>query len=123
MEIHANGPKVLEHGNIGFLGFYAGPAIHIVDRNGLADPLLARLPARDTQNWRIGHFRRNVPAGYTNGFWTGANHLTDTNLAIFYDKLSGVIRGDLFTPQRWQEIWKLNTGQYAHLLPDPTFSP
>lgn len=116
MDIHTNGPVVLEHGNIGFLGFYAGPTIHIVDRNGLADPLLARLPARNIAEWRIGHFRRTVPAGYTDGFWTAENHIADPALAAYYDKLLLVIRGPLFTRQRWQEIWKFNTGQYDPLL-------
>lgn len=116
MDIRLNGPAVLEHGNIGFLGFYAGPAIHIVDRNGLADPLLARLPARDIAQWRIGHFRRNVPAGYTDGFWTAENHIADPALAEYYNKLLVVIRGPLFNRQRWQEIWKLNIGYYNHLL-------
>jgi arabinofuranosyltransferase len=116
MDIRVNGPAVLEHGNIGFLGFYAGPLVHIVDRNGLADPLLARLPARDIQNWRIGHFRRNVPEGYTDGFWTGENHLVNPHLALYYEKLQRVVRGDLFNRQRWVEIWKLNTGQYNNWL-------
>jgi arabinofuranosyltransferase len=106
----------LEHGNIGFLGFHAGPHIHIVDRNGLADPLLARLPARDSQDWRIGHFRRNVPEGYTEGFFTGQNLIHPPELALYYDKLSTVIRGDLWTKARWLEIWRFNTGQYDTLL-------
>jgi arabinofuranosyltransferase len=115
-EIHDQGPPVLEHGNIGFLGFHAGPHIHIVDRNGLADPLLARLPARDSQDWRIGHFRRNVPEGYTEGFFTGQNLIHPPELALYYDKLSTVIRGDLWTKARWLEIWRFNTGQYDALL-------
>jgi arabinofuranosyltransferase len=115
-EIHDQGPPVLEHGNIGFLGFHAGPHIHIVDRNGLADPLLARLPARDSQDWRIGHFRRNVPEGYTEGFFTGQNLIHPPELALYYDKLSTVIRGDLWTKARWLEIWRFNTGQYDTLL-------
>jgi arabinofuranosyltransferase len=115
-EIHDQGPPVLEHGNIGFLGFHAGPHIHIVDRNGLADPLLARLPARDSQDWRIGHFRRNVPEGYTEGFFTGQNLIHPPELALYYDKLSTVIRGDLWTKVRWLEIWRFNTGQYDALL-------
>jgi arabinofuranosyltransferase len=115
-EIHDQGPPVLEHGNIGFLGFYAGPQIHIVDRNGLADPLLARLPTHNLLEWRIGHFRRNVPAGYTEGFFTGENLIHQPELALYYDKLSTVIRGDLWTKARWLEIWKFNTGQYDAFL-------
>lgn len=111
--IHENGPLVLEHGNIGFLGFHAGPQVHIIDRNALADPLLARLPIQDPQNWRIGHFRRQVPAGYTESFFTGQNLIQPPELALYYDKLALLIRGDIWAKERWQEIWKFNTGHYA----------
>ena len=40
-----SGPdKVTVQGSIGFFGLMAGPDKHIVDRNALSDPLLARLP-------------------------------------------------------------------------------
>jgi arabinofuranosyltransferase len=115
-EINANGPPTIEHGNVGFLGYYAGPHIHIVDRNGLADPLLARLPVRDPQNWRIGHFRRQVPEGYTQTRATGVNSIQQPDLALYYEILVRVTQGDW---QRWQrlgDIWKLNMGGYDYLL-------
>jgi arabinofuranosyltransferase len=56
----APGVKVFEA--VGLLGYYAGPAVHIVDPVALTDPLLARQPA--DHPWRIGHFRRPLPRGY-----------------------------------------------------------
>ena len=45
-------------------GYYAGPNVYVVDELALADALLARLPARRVDQWRIGHFQRTLPAGY-----------------------------------------------------------
>ena len=113
----AAGPAVVEHGNVGFLGYYAGPAVHIIDRNGLTDPLLARLPVRDPADWRIGHFRRDVPAGYADTLRGGQNVIEDANLAAYFDVLARVPRGPLGSTERLREIWQLNRGAYAHLLP------
>lgn len=49
---------------IGMLALYAGPGVHVIDRNGLTDPYLARLPVDSTKPWRIGHMTREVPPDY-----------------------------------------------------------
>ena len=117
--LHAAGPAVVEHGNVGFLGYYAGPAVHIIDRNGLTDPLLARLPVRDLANWRIGHFRREVPAGYADTLRSGQNVIQDANLAAFYERLRRVTRGPLWNTERLREIWRLNVAQDSYpVLPE-----
>ena len=115
MELRRQGPAVVEHGNVGFLGYYAGPAVHIIDRNGLTDPLLARLPVRDPADWRIGHFRRDVPAGYADTLRSGENVIQDANLAAFYEPLRLVTRGPLWSMGRLHEVWRLNIGHYDHL--------
>jgi hypothetical protein len=98
-------------GSVGFYGYYAGPQVHVVDLLGLADPLLARLPPT-SRNWRIGHYGRTVPDGYVESLATGENYIEDDELAVYYEKLASVIRGDLFDPQRWVDVWRLNTGAY-----------
>ena len=118
--LRAAGPAVVEHGNVGFLGFYAGPAVHIIDRNGLTDPLLARLPVRDPADWRIGHFRRDVPAGYADTLRGGQNVIQDADLAAYFDVLAHATRGPLWSVERLREIWRINTGAYDHLLPQFT---
>jgi len=111
-----NGSIVIQNSGIGMLGYYAGPRVHIIDVLALADPLLARLPSDHVKDWRIGHFERNVPEGYTETLESSENKIADPNLAEYYDKLHLIISGDLWTAARWEAIWKMNTGQYDDLL-------
>lgn len=110
------GIALAERQSVGFFGFYAGPQVHVLDDMGLGDPLLARLPAPQIENWRIGHPFRYPPPGYLETLASGGNTLRHPALASYYDKLALVTRGELFDPQRWFEIYKLNTGAYDHLL-------
>lgn len=59
------GPEmpVVRNDSVGILGFFSGPDVLVLDPMGLGDPLLARLPA-DPDDWRIGHFGREIPDGY-----------------------------------------------------------
>jgi hypothetical protein len=109
------GPAVVQDMSIGFLGYFAGPRVHILDQLGLADPLLARLPPADS-DWRIGHLVRMVPDGYMETLASGENRIEDENLAAYYDVLAHVTRGDLFDVSRLIEAWKLNAGVYDHYL-------
>ena len=108
--------KVVVRGAIGLFGFYAGPDIYIVDIDGLANPLLARLPINPFASWRPGHFRREIPAGYVETLEEGTNILKDPHLAEYYDHLELITRGTLFDPDRIKAIWMLNTGRYNELL-------
>jgi arabinofuranosyltransferase len=114
LEAAESGQRVTVFGSVGFYGFEAGPHVYIVDIYALSDPLLARLPAKPRA--RIGHYIRNVPAGYVATLETGRNELQDPQLALYYDHLRIVTRGNLFDLQRLVEIWKFNTGQYDDLL-------
>ena len=64
LELFHSPERVHVAGNIGMMGYVAGTDKIIVDFYALADPLLARLPVRDPENWRIGHFQRAIPDGY-----------------------------------------------------------
>lgn len=101
---------------IGRNGFNASSYSHIIDLIGLSDPLIARLPARYNPSWRMGHPERILPPGYAMTQKLGRKTLEDPNLAQYYDKLNLVTRGPLFDSQRLQEIWRLNTGAYDHLI-------
>lgn len=107
---------LIERLGIGLFGYYAGPEVYILDRLALADPLLARLPMRQDVNWRVGHYERLLPPGYKQTLQLGQNMLQDPDLALYYDKLSIITRGSLTSPRRLLEIWKMNTGQYDHLI-------
>lgn len=158
-------PVTRTHGSVGFRGYFAGPKAHIIDYYALADPLLARLPASYTPNWRIGHFARTVPPGYAEteqalhlrppdfsgmttlieglpwqwplwrelkrlaagkasepdanaaaAFAYDGNQIKDERLAEYYDQLVLITRGPIWARERWATIWRMNTGQYDHLI-------
>ena len=108
--------QVKVHGSVGFRGFFGGPKVHIVDYYALADPLLARLPAKYSPNWRIGHFTRTVPRGYEQTILTGTLKFQDQDLATYYGHLKMVVSGPLWSRERWSAIWHLNRGHYDDLI-------
>ena len=110
------GVKVSAEKNVGFIGYFAGPSVHIIDQFALCDPLLARLPVAYPNDWRIGHFEREVPKGYLATLRTGQNSIDDPNLAIYYDKLSLIVRGPLWSRSRLLAIFEMNTGKYEHFI-------
>lgn len=126
------GPQ--EHFEVGYSAFAAGTDHIVVDRFALADPLLARLP---TDGWkRIGHFKRNVPAGYLESLRSGTNQIQNPFVHRLYDDLALATQGPLLAPERWAAIWRLNLRyrrpgcadppcrQLAtHLLPQQWYSP
>ncbi len=113
------GRSVQLGGAVGFLGYYSGPDAHILDGYGLSDPLLARLPERGIK-WKIGHFVREVPAGYLQTLARGENVIEDKRIAEFYDAMRVVTRGPIFDRERARVVWKMNTGGYDALL-EPFF--
>lgn len=101
---------------IGMYGFYAGPKVHLIDRCALVEPVLARLPVGGTGNdWRIGHFKREALLSYQRAL-ADRGPILDPSLRIYWHKLCILTRGDLFSLERFSEIWKFNTGQYDYLL-------
>ncbi len=107
-------------GPLGMNSMTMGPNFHMIDLNSLADPLMVRMPLYDVNVWRIGHFRHVIPKGYIESIKAGENLIEDEKIALYYDKLSLVIKGDLWSWQRIVEIWNLNTGKYDYLLENIT---
>jgi arabinofuranosyltransferase len=101
-------PGVVEKGAVGMFGYFGGPGVHVVDFFALGDPLLARLPSRG--QWRIGHFRRSVPRGYSATIQTGRNVIRDPNVAMKYEQLKIITQDPLWTRRRWRAIIAMNTG-------------
>jgi arabinofuranosyltransferase len=113
-EARDNGiPLVIRH-SIGFFGYAAGPGVYIVDRWSLTDPFLARLPAGS--DWHIGHYRRRLPEGYAESILSDTIAIKDPDLCVFYSKLRTIIRGEIFTADRFKEIWQMNIGGDNYLL-------
>lgn len=107
---HRSGRAVVGHGNIGFLGYFAGPSVYIVDPDALTDALLARLPLVPSTPWRIGHFERSMPDGYLETLVSGENKIADPGVARFYDHLRLVISGPLWSRERLLGVVRLVTG-------------
>lgn len=103
-------------GAMGLNGYRDGPNVHVIDVNGLADPLIARMPLEDTRDFRIGHFHHIIPAGYEETLASGTNQIRDADIAAFYEKLSYVVKGPLWDGDRLAEIWNLNSGKYDALI-------
>lgn len=109
-------PLTKIHGSVGFRGFFAGPKAFIIDYYALTDPLLARMPARYSNAWRIGHFTRFVPPGYEQTANADTNTIADKNLAEYYERLRNITRGPLWRKDRWRDIVLMNLGRYDHLI-------
>ena len=100
-------------------GLREGAALHIIDVCGLADPLLARLPARRDREWRIGHFEREIPMGYLDSIRTQKNEIIDPATRNYYEAIKLVTQGPLFSWERMKMIWQLN---FNHIpKPNPYF--
>ncbi len=119
--------------SIGITGFLAGEGVHVVDLMGLADPLLARLPAvrsdpdyaafraqlgvpPTSDDWMTGHLRRNLPRGYLRTLLSGANQIEDPEIHQLWDRLSLVTRGPLWDRTRLSEIVRLNLENGGRLV-------
>ncbi|MDB4987442.1 MAG: hypothetical protein JWN04_2620 [Myxococcaceae bacterium] len=102
--------------NVGVTGFYAGPNVYIIDSNALSEPLLARLPTRYDPAWRIGHYTRDMPPGYSETVKTGSCKMPDAQLCSYNDKLRQIVAGDLWSWSRIVTIAAMNVGSYQHLI-------
>jgi arabinofuranosyltransferase len=118
--LHGGAPDVVDVrevcGGLGFIGLDAGPWVFFIDRCGLSDPLLARLPPKYNPNWRIGHFERVVPDGYAQSVRGSTNELTDVNLRQYYEVIRLITQGPLFSGERLAAIVRMNLGQYDYLI-------
>jgi hypothetical protein len=87
----------------GFFGYAAGRAVHVLDRAGLGDPLLARLPPSlpVAPGHSVMELRaRTLPDGYIDSLATDRNAIADPAVAAFYERVRFVTRGRLQQPGR-----------------------
>jgi len=100
----------------GFVGYYGGPDLKIIDTVGLSDPLIARLPALQNPDWRPGHLWRDVPAGYKESIIDPDAHIEDARIDEFNQHLRVLTRAPLFSKGRLLEIIRFNLGYYDYLV-------
>lgn len=106
----AQAPGIYLRGTIGLAGYAAGPGVIWIDPLAIADPFLARLPARDHN--RVGHYERAFPPGFLESRLQGRNRLVDGQLAKLYDDVQWATQAPLLDRRRLGAIWRLNTGAY-----------
>jgi arabinofuranosyltransferase len=83
----------------------------------ITDGFLARIPPIYNPNWRSGHFMRIIPDGYVEVEAGVQEHLDDLTLDAYFQKIRLVTEGPLFSAERWQAIWELNTRNFEDWLP------
>jgi arabinofuranosyltransferase len=93
----------------GFFGFAAGYGVHVIDRTGRTDPLLARLPPAGTAAFPAG-LQRQMPEGYEASLPDRDNAIRDPALAAYYDRVRFVTRGRLANPRRLLAALRLAIG-------------
>ncbi len=103
---------VVVKGNGGYMGYAAGPRVHYINPYGITDPLLARLPGRFRAP---GHILRPVPAGYRRAA-IGKGEIRDPELQAYWEELSLIVSGPIWSRQRWAAIWRMHTGANQALL-------
>jgi arabinofuranosyltransferase len=104
-------------GLMGTSGLELGPYAYLLDVCGLADPLLARLPAVFNPEWRTGHYRRMIPAGYRESVEGSTNLVQDPALHEYYDHLRLITRSrPLWSVARLRTIVAMNMHKYDGLI-------
>jgi len=97
--------KALVISNIGLPGYAAGLDRILIDELALADPLLARLPAR--RDWRPGHFTRDLPDGYLESVREGVNQVRNPEIRAIYADVLQLTQGSLVSVERLRAIVRL----------------
>jgi arabinofuranosyltransferase len=120
-------------GAIGFLGYYAGPNMFVMDIYALSDPFLSKFNVvkydpifgaayekkfrrKSPKYWRIGHFLRPLFPGYTLSLLKNTASFDDKNLNELFNEVKVITQGDIFSYERFSYIWKMNTGSYKYLV-------
>ncbi|MES2388668.1 MAG: hypothetical protein V4543_11760 [Bacteroidota bacterium] len=109
------GKPLPENIAIGFIGFGAGPDVHLLDPYGLGDPFISKLPFNWTFGYRPGHYLRFFPPEYRVSLLSGRNLFTEKHIADLYNDVMLASRASLFASGRMAAIWRLNTGAYKPL--------
>ena len=98
----------------GMVGYHAGLSKIVIEAHGIADPLLARMPASVFAG--VGHYIRYRPEGYIDSLIKPDGAIEDVDLRAYHAKLRLLTESDeLFSAERLKTILLLNLGVYDHL--------
>lgn len=99
-------------GALGYFSLSLRDEFFIVDECSLSDPLLAKLPAIQNNNWRVGHQIRKIPENYLEVVVNNDSKLTNNELNDFYQDIRFITHGKLFDFERIKTIVKSKTYDY-----------
>lgn len=99
-------------GGLGFNSIVNGPNVFFIDQCALSDPLLSRLPGYMNNVLDMGHFYRQIPTGYIESIKTDENLIYETETKELYSHVRQITRGDIFSNEWWNSIWKINTEEF-----------
>ncbi len=102
----------VRRGGIGIRGYAAGKSVAFIDIYGITDPLLPRLPVTKENDYRIGHFFREMPKGYYLARSEGNMNDMHPELAKYYEKIRIITRDPLFSLKRLKTVLLFNLGFY-----------
>lgn len=112
-EINKDSPNINFYCAIGMVGWSSGNT-YWIDPLALSEPFLSRLPAKKFA--RAGHYERAFPAGYILSRLSNRNELENSVLKQLYDDILLVTQSsDLWSSQRLNAIYRLNSGYYKDL--------
>lgn len=98
---------------VGMAPYAAGADYVFIDPLALTDGFIARLPAASGS--RVGHYERSIPAGYLESRISYNNLLQEPALKRLWDDTHIVLRGDIFTWDRFAAIFRLNFQKELYL--------
>lgn len=107
---------------IGMVGSFDENNSYIIDKVGLSNVLLARLPyenillGQSFNRFRPGHVTRIIPDGYIESVKTNSNKIKDKYLNDYYDKVIILTRSPIFSKERFKVILNFNLGKYDYLI-------
>jgi len=100
---------------VGITGYFADPSVFLIDRTGVTDPFLARLPAKPGSR-RPGHLRRDVPFGYREWISDPTCALQELALEPLCTDVRLATRGPLLAPGRAGAVARLLLGDVIQVL-------
>ena len=86
-----------------------------IDSCALSDPYLSRIPAIKNEGWRIGHHARKIPAEFGLYRIGTIDQIPDKSLQRLFNDVSLIVKGEIFTSQRFIAIWNLLTDNYSEI--------
>lgn len=99
---------------VGITGFFAPDRV-LVDKTGVAEPFLARLPARSGAR-RPGHLYRDIPFGYVEWYSDMECPIACRDGRTLCEDVRLAMRGPLFAEGRATAIGRLLIGDLAQVL-------